>query len=252
MLTLYTLLIVYHLFIWSKENRFKYAGNMQGVGLSQSIFAILNWQHPDYSDPFFERSVPFNKRGDYATGFHFLNKAVDLEPKKHLGYRGYIKLRLLRDYEGALSDFERLDSLTPNVVDAPWGEDIDFLRGESYYGLKRFNKALDCFSRSITNQGADWADVQTFVYQGLCYFEMSQFQNAKKAFESSLLQYEDIPEAYFGLGKTYLQIGDTTNAIKFLNKAKEKITFKREDHYKEFLNEIYIEDIEEFMESLAK
>jgi len=250
--TIFSIVVVYQLFFWPKEKRFQFAGHMQGVGLSQSMFAILNWQHPDYSDAFFERSVPFNKRGEYYTGFHYLNKAVDLEPKKHLGYRGYMKLRFLRDYEGALKDLDRLDSLTPNVVDAPWGENIDFLRGECHFGLGNYAKALDYFNLSIENQGTDWADIQTIVYQGLCNYELANYQDAKTSFENALSLYEKTPEAYFGLGKTYLQIGDTVNALHFLNGAKDNIAYKRDDHYKEFLNEIYVEEIQKLIINISE
>ena len=225
---------------------------MQGVGFSQSMFAILNWQHPDYSDAFFERSVPFNKRGEYHTGFYYLNKAVDLEPKKHLGYRGYMKLRFLRDYEGALKDLDRLDSLTPKVVDAPWGENIDFLRGECHYGLGNYAKALEYFNLSVENQGADWADIQTIVYQGLCYYELANYANAKASFEDALSQYDKTPEAHFGLGRTLLQMGDTINARKALNATKVNIALKRDDHYKEFLNEIYLVDIQKQLDNISE
>ncbi|MEZ2416208.1 tetratricopeptide repeat protein [Muriicola sp. E247] len=250
--TAYSLLIVYQLFLAPKEQRFHLAANMQGVGLSQTMFSILNWQHPNYSDAFFERSVPFNKRGEYAIGFKYLDKAIEIEPEKHLDYRGYMKLRFLRDYQGALMDFDRLDNLTPDIVDAPWGEDIDFLRGESYYGLKDYAKAIECFQRSVNNQGVDWADVQTFVYDGLCNYELANYKEAISSYEEALKQYEQTCEAYFGLGKTYLQLGDSLTASAYLKKAKENIRFKREDYYKEYLNEIYLEEIDDLLRKLEK
>jgi tetratricopeptide (TPR) repeat protein len=117
------------------------------------------------SDEYMEYSVvKFNKAGDFHTGFIYLNKAVELNPTSHLGYRGWIRLRKIRDYDNALSDFDRLDSLTPNFVDAPWGEDIDFLRGECYFGKKNYPKAIELFNRNIKNQKEDWADIHSFVY----------------------------------------------------------------------------------------
>ena len=250
--TVYIGFIAYLLVFQSKEKRFNMAGNMQGYGLSQTMFDILNWQHPDYAAPYFERSVPFNKRGDYATGFYYLNTAVDLKPLHHLGYRGYMKLRFLRDYKAALADFDRLDAMTPEVVDAPWGEDIDFLRGECYYGLKNYPKALEHFEQSVTNQGVEWADVQAFVYQGLCHYEMQHFDKAITSFETGLEQYETTCEAYFGLAKTYLAVGDTVGARNNLNKAQENFVYKHTDHYKEYLNEIYQEDLDALMAILAE
>ncbi|BDW94107.1 hypothetical protein MACH07_29390 [Flagellimonas marinaquae] len=243
--TLYVGLIAYQLVFQSKEARFKVAAGAQGNNLSQAIFEILNWQHPEYDAAFFERSVPFNKNGDYETGFSYLNRAVELNPLNHLGYRGYMKLRFLRDYNSALADFDRLDALTPEVVDAPWGEDIDFLRGECYYGLGDYPKALKHFKQSITNQGAEWVDVQAFVYVGLCHYNMQNYNEAIGAFKTGIEQYGNTCEAYYGLAKTYLTMGDSINAQINLQKAQDNIQYKYSDGYKEYLNEIYQEDLDE-------
>ena len=39
-----------------------------------------------------------------------------------------MKLRFSREFDGALTDYETLDDLTPEIVDAPWGENINFLK----------------------------------------------------------------------------------------------------------------------------
>ena len=62
-----------------------------------------------------------------------------------------MKLRFLRDFDGALADFNRLDSLTPSFNDAPCGENIDFLRGECFFGKKDYNKAIKHFNLNIEN-----------------------------------------------------------------------------------------------------
>ena len=59
------------------------------------------------SDDYMEYSVvKFNKAGDFHTGFIYLNKAVELNATSHLGYRGWIRLRKIRDYDNALSEAE--------------------------------------------------------------------------------------------------------------------------------------------------
>ncbi|SFW38743.1 Tetratricopeptide repeat-containing protein [Sinomicrobium oceani] len=197
-----------------------------------------------------ERSVAFNKAGDFQTGFQYLDRAVDLNPREYLGYRGWIRLRKMRDYEKALSDFNRLDSLTPNFVDAPWGEDIDFLRGECYFGKKDYTHAIKLFERSIENQGEDWADVQTFVYLGLCHYELRNHEKSIKEFQRALKQSDKICEAYFGLAKVHLRLGEKEKAKNFIEKAAHTISHKRDDVYNEYLNEIYLSEILAFKKSL--
>lgn len=202
------------------------------------------------SDAWMERSVAFNKAGDFEKGFEYLNKAVELDPKLHLGYRGWIRLRKIRDFDKALADFDRLDSLTPNFVDAPWGEDIDFLRGECYYGKKEYQKAIELFNRNIQNQKEDWADVQSFVYLGLCEYELGNFEKAISEFKRALKQSEYVPESFFGMAKAYQKLKQIEKARENILKAENNMHYKRDDVYNEFLNEIYMSEIQEFKQNM--
>ncbi len=204
------------------------------------------------SDAWMERSVAFNKAGDFEKGFEYLNKAVELDPKLHLGYRGWIRLRKMRDFDKALEDFDRLDNLTPNFVDAPWGEDIDFLRGECYYGKKDYLKAIELFNRNIKNQKEDWADIHSFVYLGLCEYELGNYEKAISEFQRALKQTENVPESYFGMARAYQKLGQIEKAKEKILKAENSMHYKRDDVYNEFLNEIYLSEIIEFKQELNK
>lgn len=215
------------------------------------MFEILKYQDPSNHQIYFEQSVPYNKRGYYKQGFQLLDKAVELDPKMHLGYRGYMKLRFLRDFNGALKDFNRLDSLTPSFIDTPWGEDIDFLRGEAYYGLQKYDEAMTCFERSIDNHGEDWVDIQTFVYTGLSEYKLGNYNKAKIEFEKALNQSKYTVEAHLGLAKIYLENGDLTKSEHHLDKAENYFSYKRNDPYNEYLNEVYEADITQLRNSGA-
>lgn len=246
----FSIIMLYYTALAPKIDRFKMAEHFQGTYLSQKMFDILKIQYPEYSDAYFEQSVAFNKRGDYAKGFELLDKAVQLDPKIHLGYRGWMKLRKLRNYQGALSDFDRLDNLTPHTIDAPWGEDIDFLRGECYFGKKDYQKAIGFFNQSIINQKENWADVHAFVYLGLCEYELGNYEKSISEFQRALNQSDHVPEAHFGIAKAYQNIGETEKAKEHILKAEENIGSKREDSYDEFLNEIYLNEILDFKQLL--
>lgn len=206
----------------------------------------------DNSDAWMERSVSFNKAGDFHKGFEYLDKAVELDPKLHLGYRGWIRLRKIRDYDKALADFDRLDSLTPNFVDAPWGENIDFLRGECYFGKKDYPKAIEMFNRNVKNQKEDWSDIHSFIYLGLCEYELGNYEKAITEFQRVSKQSKYTPESFFGMAKAYQKLGETEKAKENILIAEENIRSKREDSYNEFLNEIYLSEVLEFKEQLNK
>ena len=209
-------------------------------------------QDQDNSDELMELSARINKSGDFETGFQYLNKAIELNPSEHLGYRGWIRLRKLRDYDKALIDFDQLDSLTPGVVDAPWGEDIDFLRGECHFGNKNYPEAIKSFNQSVENQGEDWVDIQTFVYLGICEYKLGNYEKSITEFQRALKQSENTPESYFGMAKAYQKLGEIEKAKKNILKAEENIHYKRDDVYNEFLNEIYLSEIIEFKQQLNK
>ena len=231
------------LFLSPKEQRYSFASHLQGVYLSQSMFEILKFQNSSNDRIYFEQSVPYNKRGYYEKGFRLLDKAVEIDPKMHLGYRGYMKLRFLRDFNGALEDFNRLDSLTPYVIDTPWGEDIDFLRGEAYFGLKNYEKSEFHFKQSIENQGEGWADIQAFVYTGLSEYELGNPEEAKKYFDKALNQSKYTVEAHLGLAKVYKGKGELEKSELHLDKAQKYFNYKRNDPYNEYLNEVYKSDL---------
>lgn len=212
---------------------------------------IINFQS-DISDDYFEYSGNINKSGDFTKGFEYLNKAVQLDPKLHLGYRGWIRLRKMRDYDKALIDFDKLDSLTPNFVDAPWGENIYFLRGECHFGNKDYIKAIASFNRSVKNQKEDWADIQTFVYLGICEYRLGNYEKAISEFKRALKQSESTCEAHFNLALSYEKIGDLYKAIEHIIKAEDNISYKRDDIYNEYLNEIYLSEIIELKQKLNK
>lgn len=225
-----------YVFFWNKE----------GKELSHKI---ENFESLD-SKEYMAYSIHLNKAGDFENGFKYLNKAVELNPKLHLGYRGWIRLRKMRDYDKALIDFNRLDSLTPNFVDAPWGENIDFLRGECYFGKKDYPKAIEFFNSNIKNQKEDWADIHSFVYLGLCEYELENYEKSIREFQRALKQTEYVPESYFGMAKAYLKLGEVEKAKENIIKAENNIYYKRDDVYNEFLNEIYLSDILEFKKQL--
>lgn len=211
---------------------------------------IENFESENSEDYMQYSITKFNKAGDFHTGFIYLDKAVELDPALHLGYRGWIRLRKIRDFDKALADFDRLDSLTPNFVDAPWGEDIDFLRGECYFGKKDYQKAIELFNRSIKTQKEDWADIHSFVYLGLCEYELKNYEKAITEFQRALKQSKNTPESYFGMAKAYQKLGKIKEAKENILKAENNMYYKRDDIYNEFLNEIYMSEIQDFKTNL--
>ena len=69
-------------------------------------------------------------------------------------------------------------------------------------------------------------------------------------FNRVLKQSENTPEAHFGLAKAYLKLENLDKVNEHILKAEKSIDYKREDPYKEFQNEIYLEEITEFKQKM--
>lgn len=241
--------ISYLLFFSDKEKRFSFAENTQGQYLSQKIFDILIFQNQDYSDAYFEKSVAHNKRGDYHEGFKLLNKAVEIDPKLHLGYRGWLKYHKLKDYKGSIDDLRRLDSLTPNFVDSPWGDNIHYVLGLSYKGLKQYDLALKEFDKNIeTEKDSSWVIPNTFLYKGIIFYQKDQFNEAINNFEAyrKLNSNSLTPEYCYWKGKIFKVLKKNDSALKLLKQSKELYLkgYKNKNVYNEVQDEVYLSDIE--------
>src|SRR5687767_8963857 len=94
----------------------------QGTILEQSLLDTAIFFDSANHNAWLEKSTWAIKIGAYKAYAFYINKAVDINPLSSLGYRAWTRLFCLRDYQGALDDLDRLDSLTPGLMDYPWGE----------------------------------------------------------------------------------------------------------------------------------
>ena len=241
-------IIVYIFFSFSANDWFQLASKTQGAMISQKIFDILISKNPNESTYYFEKSVPYNKRGDYLTGFNILNKAIDLDPKSHLGYRGWLRLNKLKDYSGALQDFKTLDSLTPNFIDAAWGENIYYLKGICYLGLKEYSNASKEFNKYISSEkDSSWVNPNVFLYNGITKLKFEDHKNAVLNFRACIKYHKNCTEAYYYYGELLLKKKSLDSAKFMLNTAQNLISkgIKNKDVYNEVMYEIYLSDVEE-------
>ena len=79
----------------------------QGSKESQFLFDQAIEIGPNYAWAYYEKSVPFFKRGLFAEGVFLINKAIELEPQNYLYYRAYWYF-YNRSYELCIKDLEEL------------------------------------------------------------------------------------------------------------------------------------------------
>lgn len=225
----------------------------QGTLVEQSLLDTAIFLDSANHKAWMEKSSWFIKIGAYHEYGTCINKAVELEPLSNLGYRAWTRLFCLRDYQGALADLDRLDSLTPEIMDYPWGENIYYLRGLAKMQMGKTEEALaaftTCIERTRKEKGEEWTDVYAFVYRGEILFELGHLKESIRDFNKALKYHDKCAEAYYYKALALLTQQDSVVACENL---KQSFEFARRGYvnttiYRDVFNQLYIDDIEKQM-----
>ena len=121
---------------------------------------------PTFDYPYWAKSVAYLKSGDFVTWKKLIDKAVELNPKERLGYRGWCRYQFFRDYKGAIEDIERLDSL----VDYDIGQSqngtyhLNIAKGLCYKALGEKEKAIEIIENQIKlNEQEDFVGANDYL-----------------------------------------------------------------------------------------
>lgn len=186
-----------------------------------SLIAIC----PNIARAYQQKAIPLIKDGLLEEAFLLENKAVALDPKRWLAYRGYLKCIKTKDYEGAILDFQKAAQLTPNGLEMD--HTYPFFEGLCNLELGNYSQAEANFKKDIFIQkGVDGSrDVHfnTLFYVGVLYFEMKQHGPAKAYLEQCLQAYKQHPDANYYLALTHRAQGNNELARQYLNTARQAL-----------------------------
>ena len=218
----------------------------QGSLESQHYFDLSINYDSTFSYAYFEKSVPFNKRGDYAKGFELLNKAIELNPKMHLGYRGWLRLIKLKDYNGCINDLKELQEIKSKNIYNAWGQNINFLIGISNLGLKKYGRAIECFNFAINESNRD---LFYYLFKAIALLNIGKFEQSIKNLKTCINHNANFTEAFYYLGIYYSKTQNKGKAKSNFIKASDlyKRGYKISNPYNEVFMELYLSDIEEKM-----
>ncbi|MBP9194122.1 MAG: hypothetical protein KBF57_05520 [Saprospiraceae bacterium] len=207
---------------------------------------------PGFAYAYEAKSTAYLKSGDFVSWIQLMDKAVALNPKEHLSYRGWCRYQFFKDYEGAIRDIERLDSLSKydigHSVNAHYH--LHVARALCYKALGQKEKAIDIIEKQLAQSDYD-PGLFDYIHLGVLYLEIENYAKA----ETSLLKQQeinDLAENRYYLGLLYKITNQKAKAQKELEKAKVK--YQKEswlfDPYTEPMDKIYMEDIDKAL-SLA-
>ena len=192
---------------------------------SDLYYELVLEKYPNTHEAYMSRSVPYNKGGEHATGFAMLNRAVELAPIQNLGYRAFVKLYMMHDYEGALEDCLRLDSLTSYAKPGVWGEDMDMVIGLCYLQLNDFQKARSRFKNSIDivtrKSGKEWNPPRVFLYLAITLMKEKAYAEASQVLDKLIRLNPNYSETYYYKAQCYSSRKDLKNAEATIEKCRQ-------------------------------
>lgn len=209
---------------------------------------------PGFSHAYEAKSTAYLKSGDFVTWSQLMDKAVSLDAKSHLSYRGWCRYQFFRDYEGAIRDIELLDSLSKydigHSVNANYH--LHIARAMCYKALGQKEKAIDIIERQLNSPEHD-VGLFDYLHLGVLYLE----QKKDSKCEAALLKQQeinDLAENRYYLGLLYKKMKQKDKAYKELQMSKQKYIKESRlfDPYTEPMDKIYLEDIEEALSLMDK
>lgn len=202
---------------------------------------------PTFDYAYSEKSVAYLKSGDFLGWKPLIDKAVSLNPRGNLGYRGWCRYQFFRDYQGAIADIERLDSLMDSNIGFSVNGDyhLNIAKALCYKAIGQKNKAIDIIEQQLKDPQHE-PGLFDHLHLGILYLEKQKWDKAIQLFQLQS-QHNELAENQYYLGLGYKNLGQVDAQQKALQKALDLYDKKRRmfDPYSAHLDKIYRVDIEQ-------
>ncbi|MFN7259933.1 MAG: tetratricopeptide repeat protein [Cyclobacteriaceae bacterium] len=222
-------------------------GGEQGSRKSQEKFDKAIEQCPTLDYAYMEKSVPYLKRGDFVTWKKLIDKAVELNPTLHLGYRGWCRYQFLRDYRGAIKDFERLDTLFPHDIGYSQNGDyqLTIVKALCYSAIGEKGKAIQIIESQLFKKGYS-PMVYDYLHLGVLKMETGDLNGGIDFLTKSIALNDYLAEPYYYLGLIYKSKNLKVEYKTAMEKAKAYYLkgYKRFDPYTHPMHKVYLSDID--------
>ena len=203
--------------------------------------------NPKFSWAYRHKSTAYLKSGEFVKWKQLIDKAVELEPKQHLGYRGWCRYQFFRDYKGAIADIERLKSL--NNYDIGYSANGDYhleiARAIYYDAVGQKSNAISIIENQLESPDYE-AGTYDYLHLGVFYLDAKRYKEAITALEKQL-QRNPIAEAHYYLAKVYAAQVKVDKEKESLLQAKGLLNegYRMFDPYTQPYHKIYSIQVEE-------
>nr|WP_295923305.1 tetratricopeptide repeat protein [uncultured Dyadobacter sp.] len=185
-----------------------------------SLLAIC----PYISEVYQEKGFRQMAKGDFGKAITYMDKAVEINPKRWLAYRGYLHCMITKNHKQAIADLEAAEQLTPNAF--TMDHTFSFFLALSHMELGNYPQAEKYFLKDIAQQkrGEGHNDIHfnTLFYFGILYYLMNEFNQAEMRLNECLQLYEMHPFANYYMGMTMKITGNKRQDLYF-EKARQAL-----------------------------
>jgi tetratricopeptide (TPR) repeat protein len=232
----------------------------QGTRASQLLYDSAIRVCADYAEAWHEISVPYLKRGDFFTWRKYLDKAVQLQPKQYLGTRGWCRFKFIKDYEGALEDLQRFDTLSgfhPSYS-GDGNYHLYLIMAFCERELGNYKMAMHYFTLGIdsviTQQGVAWTGFMDYLHRAVTKMQMKDYTGALQDIDRQIKKYDNYAEIYYYQALILHALHRNKEVMPLLQKAKALVTAHHHlfDIYCVMPDQVFMEDIDEAINKLSK
>ena len=197
----------------------------QGSKESQILFDAAIRIGPKYAWAYYEKSVPFFKRGLLAEGVSLINKAIELEPRQYLYYRAYWYF-YNRSYEHCIQDLEALYTIHQAAyTSTPGGElEMRLILGMAYAQTGDLSKGIHWIQNLMDSYEAQ-PSLKGFYDHfclGVLYYQNGQYELAQAEFEKQLKVDANFADTYYYLGLVQEKASQSAQAKTYYQQALER------------------------------
>lgn len=219
----------------------------QGSKESQEHFDNSIELCPSFDYSYQQKAVPYLKRGQFIEWKRLIDKAVELNPTGHLGNRAWCRYQFLRDYNGAIEDIEKLETMASYDIGTGTNGDYHLIitKALCYKALGQKEKAIQIMIDHLEKDDYE-AMSYDYLHLGVLYLEMNEPTKAISAFLKQIEINDYLADTYYYLGQAHSILGEESQSQEYFQKALSFYASGRHmmDPYTHHSDRVFKNDIE--------
>jgi tetratricopeptide (TPR) repeat protein len=168
-----------------------------------------------------QKGMPCFKSGKYELGMTYLDKAVEIVPKKYINYRAFIKCIFTKQQTSAIADFKTGQKLLGEQyeMDHPnnFWISVCYLQLNQLDSAKIYMERCNKWEQEL--KGEDKDHRLNAFYLGIIEYEYGNYERAIQYFDKALAWYSNFSDAKYYKAQCCEKLGRNEERISLLTSA---------------------------------